>query len=183
MRNLLIIIGLPFLVIAVHGTWQRYNPARLTFASYTPPDAKHAVATVIPIKIGIPTVGIDVPVFPSEKVGTKWETTTNGASYVLSSPLPGEKGNSIFYGHNFRNIFGTLYKAKVGDKITVIFSDETKKSFRVTGTAVVTPDTVSILKGSEKRQITIYTCYGLLDEKRFVVTGELIEKELPVEEK
>ena len=41
-------------------------------------------------------------------------------------------------------------------------------------TQVVTPDQTHILAPSDDRRVTLYTCTGFLDRKRFVVTATLL---------
>jgi len=118
-------------------------------------------------------LNINLPIYPAQINDGKWEATGKGVSYLSSSPIPGELGNSVFYGHNWKSILGDLTKAKPGQTIEILYADGTKKEFEIMFTQVVTPDQTQILEESNDIRITLYTCTGFLDTKRFVVTAIL----------
>ena len=60
----------------------------------------------------IKDLGIDLPVIPAKAKNNHWDTTDNGVSYLLSSPVPGDTGNSIFYAHNWASLFGNFASAR-----------------------------------------------------------------------
>ena len=62
---------------------------------------------------------------------------------------------------------------KPGDRIEIAFSDGSIREFVVAYTTTVNPGQVEILKDSEDSRLTLYTCTGFLDSKRFVVTAKL----------
>src|ERR1035437_6441512 len=113
----LIIAGIIYFLCAGYLLWQRNNPNQLAFTHY--PLSHISTVQHKPVEIIIKDVHIDVPIFPSRITNNTWETTTNGASYLTSSPIPGEIGNSIIYGHNWTNIFGPLVYVKPGEKIQI----------------------------------------------------------------
>lgn len=78
------------------------------------------------------------------------------------------------YGHNWTSILGNLPKVKTGDVITVTMHDGKKKDFRIEYTAVVTPDQDYIIDNTNDVRLTLYTCTGFLDSKRFVVVAKPI---------
>src|SRR5579864_9277962 len=98
-----------------------------------------------PVELIIKNVNIDLPVLPAVYTNGTFETTTKGVSYLTASPLPGVKGNSIMYAHNWWNLFGNLVNVKKGEKIAVLFTDKTKKTFTITLTQTVTAKQISIL--------------------------------------
>lgn len=170
------ILGLIFLTIALYLVWERNNPARLNFTQTPKTIAKPVVNNnqeKKPVQIVIKDLNINVPLYPSQINGTTWETTTLGASYLLSSPIPGENGNSIVYAHNWNNLFGRLVFAKPGENVRVVFSNNTSKSFTIKYTAVVNPDQTYILDNSEDTRITLFTCTGFFDQKRFIAVAIL----------
>jgi LPXTG-site transpeptidase (sortase) family protein len=118
-------------------------------------------------------LNIDLPLIPSNITEGKWETTDQGVSYLVSSPIPGEKGNSIMYAHNWASLFGNLPSILPGDLVQIQFSDGTAKEFEVKYTSTVTPDNYSILAPTDDKRITIYTCSGFLDSHRFVAVAIL----------
>jgi len=138
-------------------------------------DIPHATASthILPIRFQIPSVGIDLPVVPVQLSNNIFPTTDKGISYLVSSPIPGETGNSVFYGHNWTSLMGNLVNVHPGEPIIITFSNHTEKKFVIAYTITVTPDETHILKDTADHRITVYTCTGFLDSKRFVAVGEL----------
>lgn len=174
--NFLLITGSLSLLLSFYLIYQRYNPQNLAFkVEEGSVDYKISESEVgEPIGIKIATLGIALPVIPSQIENKKWESTTKGVSFLKTSVNPGEQGNSILYGHNWPNLLGKLTKVKPGDKIAIIYTDDSVREFQVEMTAQVDPDDTSILNNSEDRRLTLYTCSGFLDSKRFVVVAKLL---------
>jgi len=116
-------------------------------------------------------LNISLPVIPAQIHNNTWETTNDGVSFLLSSTIPGKRGNSIFYGHNYENILGRLPDIKIGDTIEVELSNGMKRTYIVSQTLVVNPYADYIVEQTQDERIIIYTCIGFLDSKRFVVVG------------
>ncbi|MBI1863263.1 sortase [Candidatus Microgenomates bacterium] len=151
---------------------QHYNPARLHFWGMNSV-AIQAEFNIRPERIVIKRIGIDVPVVSVPSFENRWEISPEGASYLETSPLPGTQGNSIIYGHNWSSIFQHLTNVKPGDFIEVYMSDKTRRVFGVTATQTVDPSATEVLKPASDRHLTLYTCTGFLDTKRFVVSATL----------
>ncbi len=126
---------------------------------------------IVPTKIEINSLQIALPIQIANMENGKWKFSGEGAFYLEESPLPGEKGNSIIFGHNFPNVFGQLYKLKTGDTFTISFNDDTTKTFEVKSKFNVTPDQTHILNPTDDTRLTLYTCSGFLDLKRLVITA------------
>ena len=120
--------------------------------------------------IHIPSAQIQLPAYSSSIVGTTWQTTKRGISYLSTSPLPGERGNSVLYAHNWPNLLGNLREVKPGDAVFVTRGDKTTR-FIVRFVAVVGPQERSVYAASNDRRLTLYTCTGFLDRDRLVVTA------------
>ena len=86
-------------------------------------------------------------------------------------PNPWEFGNSILYSHNWSSLLGPLTKAKPGQKIIITFDNGRKEKFVVEHTQEVGPDNTEILSQTEDSRLTLHTCSGFLDTKRFFVTA------------
>ena len=93
-------------------------------------------------------------------------------SYLATSPLPGHKGNSILYGHNWKSLLLDLPKVKPGQSVFITNHNGTKQRFIVEYTAVVDPSQTYIIDATNDTRITLYTCTGFLDSKRFVVVAK-----------
>lgn len=167
--------GLIALLFSAFLFWERYNPERLSFAvnDYLS-QTTGAKATSAPTEIIIPAIKLDLPIIPAKMEKNKWEATTKGISYLSSSPVPGESGNSILYGHNWPNLLGNIVKLKPGQSIQIKYADGRVKDFIIASTVSVSPNDTGILAPSEKPQITLYTCSGFWDRKRFVIVAKLL---------
>lgn len=157
-----------FLLLFTGFLWYQrntYHPIRFTETNYS------LKSTSLPQKLVLPSINAHLDIFPSVIKNNQWQTTGKGVSYLSTSPLPGKTGNSVMYGHNWKSILGDLPKVKPGDEIIVVFGNNTSKHFVVTTTAVVNSDQASIIMPTKDNRLTIYTCTGFLDTKRFVVVA------------
>lgn len=156
--------------------WQKTTPKRLAFETK---ELKKDHRTIKnsdvpePMYLIIEDYDTKLLIFPAEIKQGKWQATTQGVSHLSSTPVPGQAGNSVLYGHNWNSLLGDLIKVRPGQEIKVTFSDGSIKKFKVTTTQTVSPQDTSILGPTNDKRITLYTCTGLLDTKRFVVTAVL----------
>jgi len=169
-----ILLGIGLLLLGVYFLEERNNPNRLQFTYNTSVNTIHYFPKNIqPVLIDISSVHIHLPIYPATIDHTIWDTTTRGASYLITSPVPGDKGNAIIYGHNWTSLMGNLIYIKPGDKINVILNNKTQKTFTVRYTSIVLPTDIAILYPSKDNRLTLYTCTGFFDEKRFVSVAML----------
>lgn len=173
LAKLFIGIGLICYALGIYYIWLQNDPNRLAFTNYHYEQHAKSNKKELPVKISIKSLKINLPLLPAKLHGTTWDVTGDGASYLTSSPLPGEKGNSIIYAHNWASLFGNLVNAKKGDEITIEFADKSTKKFTVASTTTVSPEDNEILKQTDDKRMTLYTCTGFLDSKRFVVVAQL----------
>lgn len=174
--HIFISFGILFLLLAGGLLWQRVNPQRLSFEveveAVKPSEAGDFQDR--PVVLIIEDLGINLAVFPSRIEGNKWQASTKGVSHLESSSVPGEKGNSILYGHNWPNLLGPLRAARPGQKIKFLYSNGETREFEIKYTKEVYPYETSVLAQTEDSIITLYTCSGFLDSKRFVVTARKV---------
>lgn len=174
LSTLLIGLGLFLYGIGIYNIYLRENPSTLAFDNYTYGQETSTTAIKeMPVRIAINGVGIDAPILPARVIDGKWDVTEKGASYLTSSPIPGEDGNSVIYAHNWKNLFGPLMNVKTGQEVTVEYGDGSKKTFVVQYISEVSPNESTILAPSKDKRITLYTCSGFLDSKRFVAVAIL----------
>ena len=114
---------------------------------------------------------MNLPIVPSTIKNGVWETTDKGVSYLVQSPVPGNYGNSILYGHNWTKLLANLVYIKPGQTFEIEYSDGSIEKFTIQTTAIVLPSDVSVLRDSRNPLVTLYTCTGPFDSKRFVVTA------------
>jgi sortase A len=169
----LIIQSFSLLTVGLYQLYLHEAPAQLSFTNYYVRPTVTVAEKYAPVHITVPSVGINLPIYKATIVNHVWPTTDVGASYLTTSPIPGTTGNSIIYGHNWTSLFGPLVNAKIGDKVIITYPDHTKKTFVIEYTSEVSPETASILAPSNDKRITLYTCTGLFDSKRFVAVAVL----------
>ncbi len=179
MRNLsfvfLFLSAVSFLVAGFFIYERYYDPQRL--AIFGPNDVvvvadiSASASAGLPVRLTLPSLGLDLPVIPASVSANHWPTTTQGVSYMVSSALPGA-GNSVFYGHNWPRILGTLSQAQVGQQLTITTSDGQVQNYRIQSVEVVKSSAVDILNPSELPRITLYTCAGIFDQNRLVVVAD-----------
>jgi sortase A len=171
----LIVFGLLLAICSASLLWIRNDPNRLSFnlENLSILDINHSELSV-PTLLVIGDISVQLPIFPARINGRKWDTTAEGVSYLSSTPLPGDPGNSVIYGHNWGSILGRLDALSPGDKIKILFSDGSAREFEVKYKQVVSPDDTSILNPTTDTRVTLYTCTGFLDQSRLVVTAKLI---------
>ena len=172
---LFIIQSLSLLTVGAYMVYLHETPSLLSFNNYqySKKIASDSIKGEIPQRITIASQGIDLPIYPATIKNNIWPTTDLAASYLTSSPLPGENGNSVIYAHNWTSLFGKLRSAKVGDKVVVTYPDKTKKTFVIEYTSIVSPNESTILAPSNDKRITLYTCTGWFDSERFVAVAIL----------
>lgn len=167
----LILSGLLLLLFGGYLIFQRYSPKTLEFKNLQVVNASSSKLT--PVRIIIPSQKIDEGIYGAKITNGQWETTDKGISYLLSSPVPGAKGNSVLYGHNWESLLGKLVNVKPGQKIQIVLDNGQTRTFTVKYTSVVDPNETHILAQTNDNRITIYTCTGFLDSKRFVAIATL----------
>lgn len=174
---LLIFLGALGLLLTSFVVWKYYLPAAPTFHTATISQVSDPVPTPVfaspPVRIKIPDLNIDLPVYQAEIISGYWPTNRTGVLHILSTPVPGEVGNSVLYGHDWPKLLGSLPQSQPGQIITVESADQSSRDFIITFTQTVTPDDISILAPTQDHRITLYTCTGLFDQSRFVVTAIL----------
>ncbi len=171
MSKLFIFIGLVSLIITGYLIWQRNTPRRLAFDTKAVVISSEINTKRIPKILVMKELGIELPIIPSRIVRNNWEATTQGVSYLSSTAIPGQVGNSVLYGHNWQNLLGRLTRAKPGESLDIVFENGDRKEFIIEYTQVVSPEQTSIIQETADTRITLYTCTGFLDSKRFVVTA------------
>ncbi len=123
------------------------------------------------IRIGIPAIGIDAPVVQ----GDDWESLKSGVGLNASSGQPGKPGNIILSGHNdiFGQVFRELDRLQPGDEI-VLLTEKNAYTYTVSGTEIVEPTRVDVMRQTEESTLTLISCYPyLIDTQRIVVTALL----------
>lgn len=168
------LIGLASLSFWAHLTWIRIKPP------LSSPAAKSLSVptgpTPLPVRVTITRLGVDLPVIPAGIQKDAWETTPDGVSYWIESPIPGQQGNSVLYGHNWLNLLAKLPQSQIGDEVIVTYANNEQKKFTIESAAIVEPTQLSIVYPTTDTRLTLYTCIGLFDSQRFVVVAKPLAK-------
>lgn len=174
LSGFLLILGLVSLVAFAFQLGKRVIPVGLSIeagAVSAGLEMAQNPANPSPLHLLIPSVNIKLSILPGKLDQNRWTTTDQGVSYLITSPTPGENGNSILYGHNWPNLLGNLKRVAEGDSITIEMSDGTTKEFVVASLATVLPTQTHVLDQTTDSRLTVYTCAGFLDRQRLVVTA------------
>lgn len=122
-----------------------------------------------PVQLVIPSQRIELPIIPSQLKDEQWQITGNGVSLLQTSqPTLKEKG-LIIYGHNWKSLLGDLHKAKIGEKITLVYSNGDATQYFIQSIMTVRPTQLDVLDLAKADTLLVYTCTGFLDSQRLVV--------------
>jgi len=163
------IIGILF--ISIFLVWRYHNARILSFNTST---VSHEFVSsgIKPVYIKSYPLGIDTEIKDSAIVDGVWQIQLNSANYLVSSAGIGDNGNTIIYGHNKDNILGPLRWIKKGAEIEILASCN-KYYYEVIDTHEVDPDNLQYILPTDSEILTIYTCTGFLDSKRFIAQAVL----------
>lgn len=164
-----IALGLVFILFSLALFVERFIPTTVKNS-----EAVEQSLVSQPVSITINSIGVNLPVLPASRDNSKFTTTKEGVSYLTDSVLPGLKGNSVFYGHNWPSLLGNLKNTKKGDLIELRYADGQIKFFTVDLIIEMPAKDVSIDSDAEQPILTIYTCSGFLDTKRIIVTANYL---------
>jgi LPXTG-site transpeptidase (sortase) family protein len=128
-----------------------------------------------PVFISIPTVNIKLQVSESEINNGIWEISETGVSHLDKSGNPGGGNNIVIYGHNKNSLFGPIRWLKAGDLIELTDSKNNIFSYKVVNTFTASPDEIGYILPKNSEILTLYTCTGILDSRRFIVVATLQE--------
>ncbi len=171
LANLFLTISAIGFLTTGYFLYERNNPQNLAFDVNVSEKSYQAEITSEPVGIEIKDQNIFLPIIPAEIKDNKWESSSKGISYLKSSVIPGQTGNSVLYGHNWPNLLGNLKNVKPNQKIKIFYADGSSMEFSVEYTTEVKPSAIDVIKPSNNKKLTIYTCSGFLDSKRFVVVA------------
>lgn len=171
------LLGLGTLLILTTLTWKTYRAGILSFnldnqiSSSLSTNFNHD-SLKEPKRLLIPKVNIDIPIISTKIHGQIWEIPKNSAGHLNISAYPGESGRIIIYGHNTNSVLGPIRWLKNDDVIVIQGADQSATSYQIISTAEVKPDQLEVLAPTVEETLTLYTCTGLFDSKRFVIQAK-----------
>lgn len=169
---LLIIFGAGFLIYPQVQKIE-LSIAGSKLASFQKESASVTIQSAKPLKLYIPKIAKILYISDGYVIDNRWAISETGVSYLISSALPGQVGNSVIYGHNTNDILGYLPQVSAGDPVYIVLANGDYVKYEVAETKVIQPSQVEILKSSSDSRLTIYTCSGFLDTARFVVIAKM----------
>jgi sortase A len=110
--------------------------------------------------------------------GDGWEQLKRGVGQRIGSANPGERGNLVLSAHNdiYGERFRDLDQLSPGDEI-IVYTATQEYVYYVISISIVEPTDVSVMEPTERRTITLISCYPyLVDNQRIVVAGELADR-------
>lgn len=175
LSKVLLITGI--LLISASILWSVYQKTVLSFDGIPEKSITDIIDVRVskPVEIIIPTQSIDLNIKESVITRGVWEINPEGASHLNTSANPGEKGNIIIYGHNKINLLGKIRNLHKGDVFSIKNSEGTTRNYFISKILIVEPKDVWILDDTDEETLTLYTCTGLFDSKRFVVIAKPIQ--------
>ena len=135
-----------------------------TYQAINQPLKKRVIPTHIIIKWFV-----DVEIEPQVYKNGNWTISSDKASYLLDSAEPGTMGNLILYGHNKRTILGNIRALTGKELIELTLSNGERKIYKIESLKEVDPKDTQLLRPTTDEVLTIYTCSGIFDSRRFVI--------------
>jgi sortase A len=124
------------------------------------------------MRIQIRAISVDAPVVQ----GDGWEQLKKGVGQHVGSADPGKAGNVVLSAHDdvFGEIFRNLDHLQPGDQV-LLFTAQQQYAYVVTGSQIVEPTQVGVMKPTGEPTVTLISCYPyMVDNKRIVVFARLV---------
>jgi sortase A len=163
------------------GQPARWTPAAVgTTGGAVPiaPRPASAVASLPPLRIAIPKIGVDRPVVLSDN---EHMPEFRGVGWLMGSSFPGAPGNMVLFGH-LGGEYGTfmrLHELQPGDEFS-IFTEAHELRYRVRSSHETTPEDVGVLAPTDNASATLITCSGPWDpiaqtnQRRLIVSADYV---------
>ncbi len=163
------IIGV--ILLATFATWKTYHAKRLSFNAGKDAISINAEGSSVR-SIQISKTSTELPVIGASIKAGVWEVAATGASHLATSANPGTEGNIVIYAHNSQDRFGKIRELDRGDSIKLVDRDGLLYEYEVMTTKTVSPDQIEDVLPTDKETLTLYTCTGFADSKRFIVKAQ-----------
>jgi sortase A len=142
------------------------TPQPTPIAVPTPPAIPFAAKSLPPVRLIIPSIGLDSRVVPvSTRIDNRgslaWETAAFAVGHHAGSANPGQVGNVVLSGHisspHEGAVFRNLPRIQIGDGVIVATADQ-QYLYRVYDIQVVLPQAVEVLDPTDTAIVTLITC-------------------------
>lgn len=171
----LIFLSFGFFFFLITFSFKVYQDSRRNILSFSQsPELLIEVSEgLLPSQVLIPSVEMDLAVFPAKVEDDIWQISEKGASYLLGSGIPGREGNIVIYGHNKNSLFGPIRWLEKGAEVKLLNREGREFIYEVIEIKTVSPNFVEALSSTKDPILTLYTCTGFLDSQRHVVKAKL----------
>lgn len=142
-------------------------------------EEQQKVQAATPVRIEIPHFRVNLPIEQVTVKNEQWVIPDAEVGHVKESAYPGFDGNVILFGHNKRTVFGPLLWMSVGQEIILYTQDGSKQVYTVSDIFETDPRNVEVLAPTETEMLTLYTCSGFFDAKRWVVRAVPVFPSIP----
>lgn len=169
-------------LIAAGFFYQKYRQTVLSFRVAPSFQLVSQQREAEPVEMKIESIGINLSIVPAQIVEGMWQTSDTDLTHLATSARPGERGNTVIYGHNRWGILAGLKNIKIGDQIIVKSEDDSIRNYSVEEILVVSPDQIEVVLPTEEEVLTLYTCTGFLDSKRLIVKAHPLHRQFDNQE-
>lgn len=179
----LIVIGLILGLPSILQNRQESNVPKVSAAAFTeaskvaaPQPNTPAYIEGTPVRLQIPSLGIDLPVISGyyNKATQKWTLTKDKVQYATITPLPNNaRGNTFLYGHNRHEVFKNLSKIGLGAEAIITTSNGHTFTYTFRGALETTPTDDSLFHYQGAPILTVQTCSGAFYQNRQLFTFDL----------
>lgn len=129
---------------------------------------------VIPQRVMIPKINLTSELVVQPIVNKDWVISETEVNYLVGSGNLDE-GNMVLYAHRKPKLFGNLHRVAKDDVITIIGSNGEAGYYQVFESYSTAASNLSILDSSSGPSLTLFTCEGWNDTKRWVVKARKME--------
>lgn len=122
-----------------------------------------------PIRILIPTVGINIPIQPGvfDSISKQWVVSQNSAHFATVTATPNNtSGNTLIYAHNTSFLFGPTTGLKINDSAYIQTDNNLVFEYQFVDSDLVLPTDVAVLKTQKEIGLNLLTCAGTWDSQR-----------------
>ncbi len=126
-----------------------------------------------PVRIQIPSLGIDLPVIDGYYNARErsWTLTNTKAQYATITPKANNiAGNTFVYGHRLHNVFGHLDQITSGAKAVITTDNGHTFTYTFRSSRETSPNDDSLFRYQGAPILTLQTCSGAWDQNRRLFT-------------
>lgn len=132
---------------------------------------------LVPDRISIDKIKLDLPIVSVKLSGGTWEVHDKVANFASeTSVITSNGGNVGIFAHDREPGFAKIKHLSNGDLITVS-SGNFLATYRVVESEVMQPHDVEAFYPTKNPMLTLVTCDGSFSEQRYVLKAELINLE------